>query len=260
MIERMVVQSGAPSATPDSRSALDCSRSTSSVVRVTTGAAIRARASAPAKPEKPLRGRHHHLVDEQADQDGRRRQQHVVQEADDLAVAAVARRTPPARCRPARRRRRRSTMAMAHIMSEPTMALARPPSEPGAGRRLGEDVQVQPAEAVDQQRPAGWRPARRAASTVASQAEGHEDDVASGCGGRGGRASWPSLRCACAPSSSARERQHGEGDQEQHQAQRDQRGRVQLASVASANSLAMVEAMVEPLVEQRLSGSRGNCR
>ncbi len=48
MILRTVVHTGAPSATPDSLSEEGCSLSTSSVVRVTTGTAIRARATAPA--------------------------------------------------------------------------------------------------------------------------------------------------------------------------------------------------------------------
>ena len=57
MIWRMGVQIGAPSAMPLSRSWRDCSRSTSSVVRVTTGAASSASAMAPAIPENPPSGR-----------------------------------------------------------------------------------------------------------------------------------------------------------------------------------------------------------
>ena len=47
---------GAPRATLASRRATCCRRSTSSVVRVITGAAISPRATAPARPEKPFRG------------------------------------------------------------------------------------------------------------------------------------------------------------------------------------------------------------
>ena len=52
----MVEARGEPSATPASRRAGGCSLSTSSVVRVTTGAASKARATEPAKPEKPWNG------------------------------------------------------------------------------------------------------------------------------------------------------------------------------------------------------------
>ncbi len=55
-MRRMVEASGEPRATPASRRAGGCSLSTSSVVRVTTGAASRARATEPAKPEKPWNG------------------------------------------------------------------------------------------------------------------------------------------------------------------------------------------------------------
>ena len=49
-------ESGAPKATPASRRVEACSRSTSSVVRVITGTARSARATAPAKPEKVWKG------------------------------------------------------------------------------------------------------------------------------------------------------------------------------------------------------------
>ena len=49
-IERITFQNSVPSATPDSRSWRDCSLSTSSVVRVTTGMAIRANARAARRP------------------------------------------------------------------------------------------------------------------------------------------------------------------------------------------------------------------
>ncbi len=55
-ILRTVVQNGVPRATPASRRAVGCSLSTSSVVRVMIGTAIKARATAPAKAEKPWNG------------------------------------------------------------------------------------------------------------------------------------------------------------------------------------------------------------
>ena len=60
-----------------------------SVVRTTTGITISASASTPAQPEKVLRLRDDHRVDEQADHDRRRRQQDVVDEARDVAEPAA---------------------------------------------------------------------------------------------------------------------------------------------------------------------------
>ena len=53
---RTTKESGAPSATPASRKVAGWSESTSSVVRVITGMASRESATAPARPEKPLKG------------------------------------------------------------------------------------------------------------------------------------------------------------------------------------------------------------
>ena len=87
-------------------------------------------------------------------------------------------------------------------MIEPTMALARPPCEPGAGVDLSEDVEVQPAARPGSAATRGSPPRRSARCAVTRPAEGHEDQVRGAPARRARSGGGGHRRGSCRPSSS----------------------------------------------------------
>ena len=261
-ILRIVVQCGVPSATPASRSAVGCSLSMSSVVRVMIGTAISASATAPAMAEKwPIEWR---------DQDIDRRTGRPAPTAPTSRMSfrkrmtlRVERALPPysASQVPARMPTTIAiTIASTQIDDRPDDGVARGrPASPTAVGRQGEHLQVDAADALastSDQRISAERVERDHGHQAA---EADEDGV-------GDRAADSAERCHRASQAylsrgeqRARDRQHDEGDAGRARGPARSAPRECMALVASLNSLAMVEAIVEPTRTATAAG-RANCR